>query len=1686
MGRQPLPSAENNLQPKQPRPLSKVLGRLGIGLALSLTAGSLGSFWYARYFLNERLSPLVQDQLTKALKRPVSLGKVERVSFGSIRFGKSQIPATPTEANFLTAESIDVQVDPWQYIQNRQLVLDVAIENAEAFSRQDITTGLYFPKIDTPKQVNQSDIDLRTVRIENGRLTLQPVKSGGAVTLTQLQIQSDWKIVDPSNQSFRLTSNGKVVLPIVSSSKLPTPEQLNQAIEAQKFDGGTLNITLPEWDLTRGQGNIQVRSQNLIATSLQGFLTGLPFSPTQGRIDGNLNIKIRPGSSPLDAQGTLRVRDANLFVTGLPQQFTNVAGNIQFDGISTTLQGISGSYGALIARADGTIDAQSGLNLDVSIDPTDITKILEGFQLKSAVPVAGEVKLNVKLAGKTPRITGYFNATKPITIDRMVLNQVQGKVETKDLKTLIFSRILAIPALGGKIQGEGQLRLPSGKTPASALFALNLSGVTAEKVAELYKANLPVKVGLFTAAVQVYGNLDRLQVLSQFNAPNALYPTSGEILLFGNIAKVQNATVRFPTGSVGLNGSFNLMGDRAWQAELTSYGIPLSALSPNQRGQVSGVVNLNSPTGSFAIDQIIANANLNFPQGVGAIRDLITARLAWNGKDLTIPGLQVSNYLTASGRVDLELDEAKAPKGVTGIDLDLRSRNVPINRLRSFVPQLAKLTSGSLNFNGKLAGALDNLNINGKLGIGGIKVGDLSASLLPQSGGSKPSGLLAFNGNVSGSVNAPRLAGNLTLNDLKVDRVAFEPYLAGPLTFDRSQGLAVDLQGGVDRIAAKFDARFRPLEFDLKLREATATGNRIGETDRLNVAIKNFPVPLIASFVGQSGLDGSVSSQLTLDLGKNIRAIGKIMVDRPRFGRITAESLAADLNYTNGNTTISNGKVELSPQGNGQAGLQASSQGEYKFSLAYTPRQETQLQGKLEASQGQLQDLFTAFQWFEFSDIYQGFNAPKYASAAALPPLRAIGLSNSPLYQQLEYFSQISARIEQQETALASKNNNLPPLAEVKGSFNGALNFTSSRQNGFNIGFDLTGKGFEYGKFAVDDISAKGGFRRDTLRLDLVRLQSGDRFGQIANAKFGLREQSGNIELVNFPIESLRPLPLFSNIPVDVTGNTNGTATIGGGLLSPTLSGNLTLADATINRQPLESVSGDFDYQKGRFKFKSIVRVVGPEPINISGDIPYILCPFGDRDPSSVLCKLAANPSNNLSLNIDVKNEGLAFINLLNQPARWRSGKGSGQLVVSGTTRRPQVQGKVSLDQADFQVAGLPGDITAVKGDIDFGFDRLKADLAGRFSDGNVTAKGVLAIADPGLITEGKPDFDNPLTIFAERLKLDLKDRYLGAANGFLVVRGSALTPELGGEVALSDGRIILAGGAATSTGDPAPTATSIGFNDLIVKLRQNVSIVNAPLLSFLGEGDIKVNGSADNIRPSGRINILRGQLNAVTARFRLDRAYDNYAEFVPDQGLNPKLNVRLLSSIPEVTRTPVANTPFDALNPRNIPISNLGATRTLQIQATVVGFANKLRPEDIDLRSSPPRTQTEILALIGGGLLQQGGGDPTAALANLAGGTLIGLLQDTIGDALNLSEFNLSPTTSSPVGGRASSLGLAAEAAIDISRSFSVSIRSVINDPAQPTTYTLRYRLNPNTLIRTNTDAKGNNSGSVEFEARF
>lgn len=1661
-----------------PNTRAKTLGRVGVGVTLGLTAAGLGAFWYGRHFLNERLSPLVEAELQKTLKRPVKLGKVERVSLSGVQFGRSEIPATDKLQNFLTVDAIDVQIDALRYIQTSKLGIDITVKKPQVFLKQDLATGLYFSPPESDGKTTESPIDLKTVKIEDGRVTLQSRYADHLVTLDRLQLQSNWQITNPNNQTVRATGGGRVVLPqLAVGNATPDPVQLAKAIESQRENGGDINVST-DWNLSSGGGNLQLRSQDLVATSLKGLLPNtIPISPVQGKIDSNLNVGILPGAKQGEAvslQGTIKLKDTSLKIAGLPQLVTKLAGNIQFDGGTTTLQAISAHYGALEVRANGTV-GKNGFNLDADLMPTDIAKAIQSFGVKTPVAIAGEMKANVKVTGKRPVMNATFTSTKPVTVDRLALDRVQGKITTKDFATIEFSRIEAT-SVDAKIQGAGQLKLPTGKKPASTLFAFNITGINTEKVAQLYEAKLPAAIGLVNAAVQVYGSTDNIQVLTQFDAPNAAYPATGELLLANNVLTVRNTTIQFPAGLVAASGTLNLTGNRAWQARLAGDNIPLAALAPDRRGRVSGTVVLNSASGSFDFDRIAAEADLNFVNAIAAVPDAIKTRLRWDGKSLFVPSVQVGEYLSARGRVDLAFNEQRLPTAVSNIDIDLTSRDLRLSQLRAFVPTLSASTAGVLNFDGNLSGAPEQLNVSGKLDVRDIQIAQLAASLAP--GNTKlPTGVANFNGNVSGAATSPRLAGNLQLDDLKLDRVAFESRLAGPLTFDLKQGLKLDLQGNSDRIAARLDSRFQPIDFDVKLAEAMATGKRSGgRSDRLDVAIANFPLAVLGSFTGQSNLGGKLSSQLLVSLGKNPSVVGDVAIDRPRFGRAQADRVVAKLTYANGNANITDGKVLLTNDALGQ--------GEYTFKLAYTPQAETQLQGQVKATNGKIQDLFTAMQWFDFNSVAQGLEAPQPGKAASLQPLTSIGLNESPLYKQLEYFSQINARIDQQETITAA-NNPAPPLSEVKGSIDGTINFTATKSSGFGLSFDISGKQWEYGKLAVDDVSGKGQFRNNTLKLDRLRLQSGDSFGQIVDARLGLLEQTGKIELSNFPIESLRSLPIFTNIPVDVTGNANGTATIGGSLFNPKAEGKISLSDPTINRQPLKSVNSTFDYNNGRFKFKSLMQVDGDEPLNISGDIPYRL-PFA-----------IVSGGSSLKLDIDVKNEGLAFINILNQPLRWLDGKGKAMLAISGTTRRPQVTGQIVLEGASVQVAGLPGNVTDLKGTIDFGLDRLESNIIGNFSDGKLTAKGILAISNPDLFTEDKPEFNNPLTLYAERLNLEIKDLYAGATNGFVVVRGAALAPVLSGEIALSNGRITIGGGdnlpGATPT-DEAPKTNGdskfdVGFNQLIVKLRDNIQITRAPLLNFLVEGDVRVNGSLADIRPSGKINILRGQLNAIAARFRLDRAYDNYAEFIPDQGLNPKLNVRMLGSISEITRAPIsaANTPLDAFaNPASTPVSIFGAQRTLQVQATLTGFALNIRPEDLDLRSSPPRTRTELLALIGGGLLQQVGGDPAAALANLAGGTVITFLQDSIGDALNLSEFNLSPTTTTPVGNRGSTLGLAAEAAIDISRSFSVSVRSVLNDPSQPTSYTLRYRVNPNTLVRTNTDFKGNNGASIEFETRF
>jgi translocation and assembly module TamB len=203
--------------------------------------------------------------------------------------------------------------------------------------------------------------------------------------------------------------------------------------------------------------------------------------------------------------------------------------------------------------------------------------------------------------------------------------------------------------------------------------------------------------------------------------------------------------------------------------------------------------------------------------------------------------------------------------------------------------------------------------------------------------------------------------------------------------------------------------------------------------------------------------------------------------------------------------------------------------------------------------------------------------------------------------------------------------------------------------------------------------------------------------------------------------------------------------------------------------------------------------------------------------------------------------------------------------------------------------------------------------------------------------------------------------------------------------------------------------------------------------------------------------------------------------------GLNPYVDVQLTTSVPEVSQNPFQNT--TALSQSEIadrPITDFGTLQTVRVQASVRGPADQIF-ENLELTSSPRRSENEIIALLGGSFVDTlGQGNGVLAIANLASSALLTNIQTFIANTLGLSDFRLFPTTISSSRDRTSSFGIAAELGFDITSDLSVSVLQILTDDSIPTQFNLRYRLSDEFLLRGSTNLSGDSQAVLEFETRF
>lgn len=1087
--------------------------------------------------------------------------------------------------------------------------------------------------------------------------------------------------------------------------------------------------------------------------------------------------------------------------------------------------------------------------------------------------------------------------------------------------------------------------------------------------------------------------------------------------------------------------------------------------------QASGSIDKIDPT---AID---AQGTVSFSQGIDLLDRPFTANIVWNGSRLNV--LQAKgDGLAATGYI--ELDETffdAIPDKLAAVDyfnFDVtRASGIDINRLKVPLPSWA-------------------INL-------------------------EKSGIVDFTGEISGIPAQIAIDGDATLRNFNVETLEFDEPLTGTVVVNPDTGVDLALfdngygrfanRYSTQQITLKLDADFLPQSFSIVNDDLSI--EKTGKAEIVELLVTNVPLELIRTIAVKSPnfevpekwavqpIAGDVSGSFVSNLNTLATSGKNVVVTSPLLGKIRGNRIVGDFQYADNYLALQNVQFQL---------------GESIYQLTgdlVQQNDDIELDGTVSVAEGEIQDILTTLEIFEITDFSNIFGDRNYAKSAdlyqppATPPIEEplfdIETADASIWEQLSILAQIQAWLRYNEQQ-RQEETIFPQLSNLRGIFDGEIQVNGSLSNGFNAEFAFEGEKWKWRRdrnnsseetanesTIAEKIVLRGDLQDNILTVLplIVDLPSGlESESQIIfSGIFGGEEASGTLALDSIPVDLIETVfPLPPEIAFD--GVLSATANISGTSDNPQARGEITIADAQINETAILSTSGSFGYDDARLNFSANSIVAeDAEPLTITGSVPYQL-PFAQVTPDS----------DRLEISLNVRDKALTLLNILSRgEVNWIDGGGEVALDISGSynpeTNIPDnitAQGTAVIENGTIAVRTLPDEyLTEVNSNISFDLDRIAVEnFQGNFGGGRISADGTIPI-------DRETPQENPLTIDLDEIVVDLKGLYQGGVRGQLQILGQAIEPDITGNVTLFDGTILLSDAAATTPITPQqqqqlglPAVTE--YRNLQLNLGDDIVITQPPIFNFVAEGTLDVDGTFLEPLPEGTINLKRGQVNLFTTQLYLAKTEDNTARFTPNNILDPFLDVRLVGSAIEATQN---RTPEDPLSSEieDIPASSFGTIETVRIYADVRGLSSQIT-NNIVLTSSPPRSQTEILALLGGSFVNTlGRGNSTLGLANLAGSALFGSLNSQFNNAFPIGELRLFPTQIIDEDSESERIdALAGEVAIDITNDFSFSVLKILNVGQIPAQFGFRYRIDDNFVLRGSSNFEDESRGVLEYELRF
>lgn len=1435
---------------------------------------------------------------------------------------------------------------------------------------------------------------------------------------------------------------------------------------------------------------LKVAAQNLASKKIaQDYQTKLPID--MGKLTGDVVISAQANDADswrvVDGKGNFALGKGlvdfrNLRYAGEVWRSQIKATKVRFDSLPFGKDTTDTISAALI---DGTWQATGEIN-----DPKLDTLVAEGSAVMSTV---GGIVISPKIKVTDGIWQGNFRTSD------LQLRQLFPEVPTEFNDQLrgnfyLAGEVTTPPGVPSTIAGRGDLKLANGTLNVPTLTVVG-NDWQADAVAEdlelkqLSSTTPDQFAGLVNGAFKVSGTIDNI------TPEGIIAKGDGSLTLIEGTFDAQNLAIK--------NGNFT--------TKIIPQGVDLALFAdPNSddfilEGFLGGELQASGQVEKIDPTAIKAKGNVSFSQGIDLLEQPFAAEIDWDGSNLKV--LQASgDGLNAKGNI--KLDETffdNIPDKLAAVDyfsFDVAQANgININRLKLTLPSWAT-----------------NLD---------------------------RSGLADFSGRISGIPSQMDIAGDLNLRNFVVENIGFLPNLNGRVQVAPDFGVDLDLASkesnsqtgqSQEQIALKLDAEFLPKSFAVRHSDFSVVGK--GQQEIIEVEAANFPLELLKAIAIKSPdlelpdnfavqpVSGNISGEFTSNLNTLATSGDNVVITSPLLGKIKGNKAEGSFQYAENYLALQDFQFQ---------------QGDSKYELTGDVIQkddDIDLNGVLSINQGNIQDILVAFEIFELTDFGKGFGDRTYAKSADLyaasgrsdpqkstqdqsenssensPPqnsLFGVGTDNTPVWNQLTQLAEIEAWLGYNEKK-RQESSILPDLKNLRGGFNGDIVINGSLKNSLTANFSLEGTQWQWAtksearrrstnsqaSVLAEKITLRGDFRDGVLTIlplvidlptitDSSNLEGTTKKPEIiVSGTFGGEQASGKLFLNSIPIdliEKVFPLPP----EVDFDGILSATANISGKTANPQARGEISIANAQINETEILSTSGSFGYDDARLNFSgnSIV-AKDSQPLTLTGSVPYQM-PFATVTPDS----------DRLEISLNVQDKALTLLNIFSKgEVNWIDGTGAVALDIFGNfnqnTNYPSnisTKGTAFVRDGKIAVKTLPDDfLTGVNTDITFDFDRISVDnFLGNFGGGKVSAQGTIPI-------DKETPQENPLTIDFQDLIVDLKGLYKGGFKGQLQILGQAIEPDITGDISLFDGTITLSEDTDAVSSVPLTPETQqrIGlpavteYKNLKLNLGDNILISQPPIFNFLANGTLNVGGTFLEPLPSGTINLERGQVNLFTTQLNLVRGEKNTARFSPNNTLDPFLDVSLVGSAIESTQN---RTPEDPLSTEieDVPASRFGTLETVRVSADVRGLSSQIT-NNIQLTSSPPRSQTEILALLGGNFVSTlgAGGDSTVGLAGLAGSALLGSFNSQFNNFFP-GEFRLFPTQIIDEDRERERIdAIAGEVAIDITDNFSFSALKILNIEEIPAQFGFRYRLNENFVLRGSSNFEDDTRGVVEYELRF